>query len=253
MELQAPKLVGSVGMTVAVLAVGACDVEPPGPQPEMQDAAPASGRFAERRELMVEQDIAGRDIEDPGVLDAMRTVPRHEFVPPDALDAAYEDQPLPIGFGQTISQPYIVALMTQLADVQAGERVLEIGTGSGYQAAVLAELTDGVYTVEIIPQLARRAEAALRRVGYDDVAVRTADGFFGWEEYAPFDAIVVTAAPDHIPPPLVQQLADDGYMVIPVGPPGGYQTLWRVSKEDGEVRSENITDVLFVPLLREPP
>lgn len=200
---------------------------------------------------MVEEQIAGRGVTEPLVLGAMRTVPRHEFVPRGEIDRAYADHPLPIGFGQTISQPYIVALMTELLDVQEGDRVLEIGTGSGYQAAILAELTVEVYTIEIIPGLARRAERRLNRVGYSDIAVRAADGYYGWERYAPFDAIIVTAAPDHVPPPLVKQLAEGGRMVIPVGPPGSYQTLWRITKENGDVVSKNITDVLFVPLVRD--
>lgn len=201
---------------------------------------------------MVEEQIVARGVKDPEVLAAMATVPRHEFVPPGEADQAYADHPLPIGFGQTISQPYIVALMTELLDVQPGDRVLEIGTGSGYQAAVLAEITDRVYTVEIIPELATAAAERLERLGYGAIAVRSGDGYFGWPENAPFDEIIVTAAPDHVPPPLLRQLAEGGRLVIPVGPPGGYQTLWRITKRDGEVVSENITGVLFVPLVRPP-
>jgi protein-L-isoaspartate(D-aspartate) O-methyltransferase len=202
---------------------------------------------------MVEQQIAARGVKEERVLGAMAKVPRHEFVPPDEIDQAYDDHPLPIGFGQTISQPYIVALMTELLEVEPGEKVLEIGTGSGYQAAVLAELTDRVYTVEIIPELARAAAHRLDRLGYEDVTVRTGDGYLGWSENAPFDAIIVTAAPDHVPPPLLQQLADGGRLVIPVGPPGGYQTLWRITERGGQTFSENVTGVTFVPLLRRPP
>ncbi|HEU0088571.1 MAG TPA: protein-L-isoaspartate(D-aspartate) O-methyltransferase [Pseudonocardiaceae bacterium] len=201
---------------------------------------------------MVDTQIAAAGVRDPRVLDAMRTVPRHEFVPSEQMDRAYEDRALPIGAGQTISQPYIVALMTELLDVQPGDVVLEIGTGSGYQAAVAAELTDRVYTVEIIPELARRAAETLNRLGYTRVQTRNADGYFGWSEHAPYDGIIVTAAPDHIPVPLVQQLREGGRMVIPVGPPGSYQTLWRLTKQQGKVVSENITDVAFVPLLRNP-
>jgi len=208
--------------------------------------------FATRRVEMVDRQIAARGIEDRRVLAAMATVPRHEFVPRAQVEHAYSDSPLPIGFGQTISQPYIVALMTELAQVGQGDKVLEIGTGSGYQAAVLAELSDRVYSVEIVPELARSAADQLRRVGYSSIRVREADGYFGWERHAPFDAILVTAAPDHVPPPLIRQLNEGGRMVIPVGPPGSYQTLWRFRKTGGKVVSENVTDVAFVPLTRDP-
>ncbi|MGH3824073.1 MAG: protein-L-isoaspartate(D-aspartate) O-methyltransferase [Pseudonocardiaceae bacterium] len=204
------------------------------------------------RLVMVQTQIAARGVRDARVLDAMRTVPRHEFVPPGQRGRAYEDRPLPIGEGQTISQPYIVALMTELLDVQPGEVVLEIGTGSGYQAAVLAELTDRVYTVEILPELADSAAYTLKRLGDTRVQSKNGDGYFGWVEYGPYDGIMVTAAPDHIPAPLVQQLKEGGRMVIPVGPPGSYQTLWRLTMQDGRVNSENITGVAFVPLTRRP-
>jgi protein-L-isoaspartate(D-aspartate) O-methyltransferase len=177
-------------------------------------------------------------------------VPRHEFVPADYRHQAYEDHPLPIGHGQTISQPFIVALMTELADVQPGERVLEIGTGSGYQAAVLAQLTDQVYSIEIIPALAERATETFVRLGYDQIETKQADGYYGWEEYAPFDAILVTAAPDHVPQPLVNQLADGGRMIIPVGPPGGYQSLWVLERNGDEVVRYNWGGVRFVPFTR---
>jgi protein-L-isoaspartate(D-aspartate) O-methyltransferase len=209
-------------------------------------------RFRADRLAMVETQIAARGVHDPRVLDAMRTVPRHEFVPREETNRAYEDRPLPIGEGQTISQPYLVALMTELLDVQPGEKVLEIGTGSGYQAAVLAQLTDRVSTVEILPTLARRAASTLDRLGYARVQTKNADGYFGWAEHGPYDGIIVTAAPDHIPAPLVEQLSEGGRMVIPVGPPGSYQTLWRLTKQQGKVVSENITDVVFVPLVRKP-
>jgi protein-L-isoaspartate(D-aspartate) O-methyltransferase len=200
---------------------------------------------------MVKHQIEARDVSDPVVLQAMNTVPRHEFVPADYRDQAYEDHPLPIGHGQTISQPYIVALMTELADIQPGERVLEIGTGSGYQAAILAQLTGEVYSIEIIPELAERAQAAFDTLGYDKITARQGDGYFGWEEHAPFDAILVTAAPDHVPQPLVNQLADGGRMVIPVGPPGGYQSLWLLERKGDEVIRYNWGGVQFVPLTRE--
>jgi protein-L-isoaspartate(D-aspartate) O-methyltransferase len=218
-------------------------------RPSDESTPAASGRTAQRL-AMVERQIAERGVKDGRVLAAMRAVPRHEFVLPEDVELAYADQPLPIGFGQTISQPYMVALMTELAQVRKGDRVLEIGTGSGYQAAVLAELTDEVYSIEIVRELARRAGARLRRLGYSSVRARNADGWFGWSEHAPFDAILVTAAPDHVPPPLIRQLKTGGRMVVPVGQPGSYQTLWRLTKKRGKVVAENITDVAFVPFTR---
>ena len=209
----------------------------------------AADRFALERKAMVADQIRARDVRDPDVLRAMETVPRHEFVPGEWLSQAYEDHPLPIGNGQTISQPYIVAVMTELAQIKRGDRVLEIGTGSGYQAAILAMITDQVYSVEIIPQLAVSAEATLRRCGYN-VIMKNDDGYNGWQEHAPYDVIVVTAAPDHIPPPLIAQLKDGGRMVIPVGPPGAFQTLWRVNKRSDQIVTENIMGVIFVPLTR---
>jgi protein-L-isoaspartate(D-aspartate) O-methyltransferase len=214
-------------------------------------ATPAADNFALQRKAMVDDQIRARAVSDSDVLRAMETVPRHEFVLPEWLAQAYEDHPLPIGNGQTISQPYIVAVMTELAQIKRGDRVLEIGTGSGYQAAVLAMLTDQVYSIEIIPALAESAAARLKRLGYANVVVQNADGYNGWEKYAPFDAILVTAAPDHVPPPLVAQLKDGGRMVIPVGPVGSFQTLWRVNKRGDKVVSENIMGVLFVPLTRK--
>lgn len=207
--------------------------------------------FAEARARMVKFQLLGRDITDQDVIEAMERVPRHEFVPKEYRKQAYADHPLPIGFGQTISQPYIVALMTQLLKLKPEYRVLEVGTGSGYQAAILGELCSEVYTVEIIEELAKSAKERLERLGYDNVHVKHGDGYYGWKEHAPYDAIIVTAAPDHIPPPLVAQLKDGGRMVVPVGPPGGYQTLWLVEKKDGEVTTRNITGVVFVPLTGE--
>jgi protein-L-isoaspartate(D-aspartate) O-methyltransferase len=214
-------------------------------------ASPTADAYREARQRMVSTQMRARDVQDERVLAAMETVPRQEFVPADVKDQAFEDHPLPIGFGQTISQPYIVALMTQMLDLQSEDKVLEIGTGSGYQAAVLAELTPHVYTIEIIPELAQRARSTLDRLGYDYVASKQADGYWGWEEHAPFDAIIVTAAPDHIPQPLLQQLADGGRMVIPVGPPGGYQSLWLITREGDEFHNFNWGDVSFVPFTRE--
>ena len=200
---------------------------------------------------MVDRQIRSRGISDQEVLDAMERVARHEFVPDQYKSQAYADHPLPIGHGQTISQPYIVALMSELLQLEQDDRVLEVGTGSGYQAAILAEIIEDVYTVEIIEALATQARDRLQGLGYDNVHVLHADGYFGWPEHAPYDAIIVTAAPDHIPQPLVQQLADGAKMVIPVGPPGGYQTLWEITKVGQEITKRNVTGVLFVPLTGE--
>jgi protein-L-isoaspartate(D-aspartate) O-methyltransferase len=186
---------------------------------------------------------------DPRVLEAMGRVPRHEFVPEALRGRAYENRPLPIGYGQTISQPYIVALMTDLARVSPGHKVFELGAGSGYQAAVLADLGARVYTVEIVPPLGEQARERLERLGYRDVAVRVGDGYYGWEEHAPFDAIVVTAAASHIPPPLVRQLKAGGRMVIPVGSPFQTQQLTLLEKsEAGAVTTRQLLPVLFVPV-----
>ncbi len=207
--------------------------------------------FQARREYLVDGIVAAQGISDPSVLEALRQVPRHLFVPDAYVGRAYDDRPLPIGYGQTISQPYIVALMTEALDLEAGDKVLEVGTGSGYQAAVLAELVSEVHTIEIIGALAERAAEALARLGYDHVSVRHADGYFGLPEEAPFDAIIVTAAPDHVPPPLRSQLADGAKMVIPVGPVGGYQTLWLVERRGEDYSTSSLGGVVFVPLTRE--
>ena len=200
---------------------------------------------------MVKFQLLGRDITDQDVVDAMEHVPRHEFVPLEHKGQAYADHPLPIGHGQTISQPYIVALMTQLLELKPTYRVLEVGTGSGYQAAILGELCAEVYTIEIIPELASTARERLEWLGFENVHAKQGDGYYGWKEHAPFDAIIVTAAPDHVPPPLIAQLEDGGRLVVPVGPPGGYQTLWLIEKKGDETISRNITGVLFVPLTGE--
>jgi protein-L-isoaspartate(D-aspartate) O-methyltransferase len=203
---------------------------------------------AAARERLVERTIVARGISDPATLAAMRAVPRHLFVPDEYLDQAYADHPLPIGYGQTISQPYIVALMTEALELEPGDRVLEIGTGSGYQAAVLSVIVKEVYTMEIVPELAESAAARLAALGYDNVVATQGDGYFGWEEHAPFDAIVVTAAPDHLPQPLIQQLKQGGQLVIPIGPLGGVQTLWRFTRNGDELKSQNLGGVRFVPL-----
>jgi protein-L-isoaspartate(D-aspartate) O-methyltransferase len=211
-----------------------------------------SDEYIEARQTMVEEGIIGWGIEDQDVIEAMGQVLRHVFVPEKFLDQAYANHPLPIGHGQTISQPFIVALMTQELGVHAGDRVLEIGTGSGYQAAVLAELDLEVFTIEIIAELEETAAKRLEELGYTNVTARRADGYFGWPEEAPFDAIIVTAAPDHVPEPLLDQLKVEGVMVIPVGPVGGYQELWRITRlNEAEYQSVSLGGVRFVPFTRE--
>jgi protein-L-isoaspartate(D-aspartate) O-methyltransferase len=200
---------------------------------------------------MVEQQLKSRDIVNEHVLAAMAKVPRHEFVPPAVRELAYRDQPLEIGYGQTISQPYMVALMTQLIDPRPDQRVLEVGTGSGYQAAVLAEIVKEVYTIELVPDLAKRATQRLKDLGYDNVHVWAGDGYQGWPEAAPFDAIVVSCAPEHVPEPLLEQLKPGGKMVIPVGPSTATQTLQVITKTaDGGQKMRKVTPVRFVPLRR---
>lgn len=206
--------------------------------------------FEELRNRMVQTQIESRGVSDEVTLNAMRNVKRHLFVPENRQRAAYNDEPMPIGYGQTISQPFIVAYMTELLQPGPDMRVLEIGTGSGYQAAVLAEITDEVYTIEIIEELAEWGQGNLRNSGYDKVSVKHADGYHGWEEYAPFDAIIVTAASDHIPPPLIEQLKDDGIMVIPVGHPLRTQVLMKVTKQGDQIRTESLMPVRFVPFTR---
>jgi protein-L-isoaspartate(D-aspartate) O-methyltransferase len=204
--------------------------------------------FLQERLDMVANTIEARGVADPDVLSAMQNVPRHQFVLPEYIDRAYNDHPLPIGYGQTISQPFIVAWMTELLKLEPGDKVLEIGTGSGYQAAVLAELGFvEVYSIEIIPELAVFASENLEKAGYSDVHLTQGDGYFGWEEHGPYDAIIVTAAPDHLPLPLVQQLKDGGRVVVPIGPPGGYQSLWQFTKEGEELAALNLGGVAFVP------
>ncbi len=233
-----------LGLVLAVVAML-------GAQGSGDPADPLSERIDERR-LLVERHIAGEGITDPATLEAMRRVPRHEFVPQEQRRLAYRNQPLAIGHGQTISQPYIVAYMTEALDLQASDRVLEIGAGSGYQAAVLAEIVDQVYTVEIIEPLAASATERLRRLGYDNVTVRQGDGYYGWPEHAPFDAIIVTAAAGHIPRPLLEQLKPGGRLVIPIGPVYAVQSLVLARRDDdGEVRTQQLLPVRFVPMTGE--
>ena len=206
-----------------------------------------------RRELVAHA-IQVQGLQDQDVIDALGSVPRHEFVPETYVDMAYDDTPLPIGYGQTISQPSLVAKMTELLELEPGDRVLEIGTGSGYQAAILAELGYvDVYSIEIVPELYERCSELLgiKGLGYANIHLMQGDGYYGWEEFSPYDAIIVTAAPDHLPPPLAEQLAEGGIIVIPIGPPGFYQTLWKFVKEGGELTAYNMGSVAFVPFTGE--
>jgi protein-L-isoaspartate(D-aspartate) O-methyltransferase len=211
---------------------------------------PTPADFAAQRQRMVEQQLKPRGIKDDRVLAAMARVPREEFVPADERGDAYEDGPLPIGLDQTISQPYIVAFMTEQLRLKSSDRLLEIGTGSGYQAAVLAELVADVYTIEIVEPLAKTAEATLQRLGYKNVHLRVGDGYQGWPEEAPFDAIIVTCAPDKVPELLVEQLKDDGRMVIPVGERFAQQ-LYLLEKKNGQLKESATLPVRFVPMVRE--
>jgi protein-L-isoaspartate(D-aspartate) O-methyltransferase len=207
------------------------------------------GDFKVMRDKMVETQIKARGVKDPRVLSALLKVERHRFVPEEYLNSAYSDQPLPIGEGQTISQPYIVALMTELLELRGNEKVLEIGTGSGYQAAILAELAKEVYTIEIIESLASRANNRLLELGYQNVKVKSGDGYLGWSEAAPFDAIIITAAPDHIPKPLMDQLKEGGRMVVPVGT--YTQELKKIVKQPGKIETIDVVPVIFVPMTGE--
>lgn len=207
--------------------------------------------YQEKRNKLVSQTIERRGVRDPSVLKAMRTVQRHLFVPANRIDYAYEDRPLPIGYGQTISQPYIVAYMTEVIQPAPGFRVLEVGTGSGYQAAVLAEIVKEVYTIEIVPELGKSATDRMKSLGYKNVLVKIDDGYHGWKEYGPFDAIIVTAAAEFIPPPLIEQLKDGGRMVIPVGSPFITQTLMLVQKKGKKITTKSLMPVVFVPFTRK--
>jgi len=219
-----------------------------GPLPRAAAGQNEEAEFARARREMVDRQLRARRIQDPKVLEAMGQVPRHHFVSEQHRGAAYDDRPVPIGEGQTISQPYVVALMSEAAELRGDEKVLEIGTGSGYQAAVLSRLAKEVYSVEIIPALAERARATLSRLGYRNTWVKEGDGFFGWREKGPFDAILVTAAAEKVPAPLWQQLREEGRLVMPLGSERRGQRLVRIRKKAGKQQLEDITGVLFVPM-----
>lgn len=233
----------SLAVAVCIAIAGCVPAADRHQQPALPD------QHAAARARMVEQQLRTRGIEDARVLDAMAAVPRHAFVPEELAGQAYSDRPLPIGHGQTISQPYIVALMSELADIRPGERALEVGTGSGYAAAVLSELADSVYTIEIVQPLAASAAERLRRLGYANVRVRFGDGYRGWPERAPFDAIVVTAAPEYVPQPLLDQLAVGGRLVIPVG--GASQDLIEITRTADGLVERSVIPVRFVPMTGE--
>jgi len=217
----------------------------------LQTAVHAEDVYKQRRQLMVEKDIKARGISDAKVLQAMGKVPRHLLVDEYIRDRVYEDYPLPIGEGQTISQPYVVALMTESLKLKPGDKVLEIGTGSGYQAVILAEIVKDVYTIEIRRGLAEKAEKRLNELGYKNIRIKYGDGYFGWEEQAPFDAIIITASANHIPPPLIKQLKEGGRLIIPLGSTVYYQTLTLATKIKGELDLEQISSVVFVPMVGE--
>jgi protein-L-isoaspartate(D-aspartate) O-methyltransferase len=241
-------------LVFAWLALGAagtgCVIGGQGPALDTDQGTSSPDPRARERLQMVRTQIESRDVGDSAVLAAMRKVPRHLFVPAHLQDEAYADGPLPIGFGQTISQPYIVAYMSELLDVSRTHKVLEIGTGSGYQAAVLGELAGQVFTIEIVPELGERARALLQQLGYGNVHVRVGDGYGGWPEQAPFDRIMVTAAPDHVPQPLVDQLAVGGMLVLPVGT--WHQEIVVITKTRAGVTERRTIAVRFVPLTRRP-
>jgi protein-L-isoaspartate(D-aspartate) O-methyltransferase len=225
---------------IAWFIVPSCIASPPSEKDEQ-----------EARESMVAYQLAARDIDDERVLEAMSEVPRHLFVPDEMRAYAYRDSPLPIGLNQTISQPYIVALMTQLADPGGEKKALEVGTGSGYQAAVLSRLVKRVFSIEIVPELASRAQSVLAELGYSNVSVRQGDGYRGWPEEAPFDIIMVTAAAEVIPEPLIEQLAEGGRLIMPVGEIGGIQVLTRLTKTKDKIKKERVLGVRFVPMTGE--
>jgi protein-L-isoaspartate(D-aspartate) O-methyltransferase len=243
---------GLLGFAVNIWFAAAIQAQKPTTLPQQWFTSKSTdGTFATSAGAMVERQLRPRGIDDPRTLQAMAKVAREKFIPKELQARAYEDRPLPIGYGQTISQPFIVAFMTQELKPKPTDRVLEIGTGSGYQAAVLAELVAEVYTIEIVKPLAQSAEVRLRELGYKNVHVKAGDGYKGWPEHAPFDAIIVTAAPDHVPQPLVEQLKEGGRMVIPVG--GAIvQYLNVLEKRGGAVKQTAAIPVKFVPLTRDP-
>lgn len=253
------KTVKKLGFTLGLLAVliavcwrGASEegehARAPEPAKPLKWDRPRFKEMQKDRDRMTDAQM--RDVTDSGVLQAMRDVPRHKFVPANLQRAAHADRPLTIGSGQTISQPYIVAYMTEKLALKPGDKVLEIGTGSGYQAAILSELTPNVFSIEIIKPLAEAAAKRLKDLGYKTIKTRHADGYHGWKEHAPFDAVIVTCAATHVPPPLVEQLKDGGRMCIPVGGPFSLQELVLVEKKGGRVRSRSLIGVRFVPLTR---
>src|SRR5881397_3911993 len=227
-------------LVLAAIAAAGCGQKPT-----------AASDFAAQRHRMVTEQLKARGISDDRVLNAMNKVPREEFVPPDSRAGSYEDGPLPIGYAQTISQPYIVAFMTEQLRLKPSDRVLEIGTGSGYQAAILAELMSQVYSIEIVERLAKNAEATLQRLGYKNVHVKVGDGYKGWPEAAPFDAIIVTCAPDHVPQPLIDQLKEGGRMIIPVGENWSNQELYLLEKRGKGINKRAVLPVRFVPMTRK--
>jgi len=239
-------LISLIIIVILAVVIMGCK-EPSGGNVMSQDSKEED--YTKARQEMVDSQIAAREIKDKAVLDAMRKVKRHLFVPDEMKSYSYTDGPLPIGEGQTISQPYIVAIMTELLEPKKDDKVLEIGTGSGYQAAILAEIVKEVYTIEIVPKLAKTAEERLKELGYKNITVKCGDGYQGWLEHAPFDSVIVTAAPDHIPQPLVDQLKIGGKLVIPVG--DLYQELIVVTKTKDGVKKKTVIPVRFVPMTGE--
>lgn len=211
---------------------------------------PQEDKYVVLRDRMVQKQIINRGISDKNTIEAISKVPRHMFVPGNMQEIAYEDTPLPIGYDQTISQPYIVALMTEITEPSEGKKALEIGTGSGYQAAVLAEIVDTVYTIEIVPELAKRSSEIFKKLNYTNIVSKYGDGYKGWPEFAPFDIIIVTAAPREIPAPLLDQLAENGRLIIPVGNPYSFQELILATRKKGKITQRRITTVRFVPFKR---
>jgi protein-L-isoaspartate(D-aspartate) O-methyltransferase len=250
LEMRAREL-GRILIVFSVTGAALSQAEDTGSLPQRWIMEKSGGQFATSAGAMVERQLRPRGIDDPRTLRAMAKVPREKFVPKALVKNAYDDRPLPIGYGQTISQPFIVAFMTQQLQPKPTDRVLEIGTGSGYQAAVLAELVAEVYTIEIVRPLAQQAETLLRELGYKNVHIKAGDGYKGWPEHAPFDAIIVTAAPDHVPQPLVEQLKEGGRMIIPVGKSFA-QRLHTFEKRGNQLKETAVIPVKFVPLTRDP-